>query len=96
MREIRTLRAMLRALETESRQLLNGHESGNAGYSQGVACGPPRQCSILPGSVRRSPGDCAPPVPGSPIAEVCRADPLFFARMLADRFPSQFWHLSRI
>ena len=30
MREIRTLRAMWRALETESRQTLNGHE-GNLG-----------------------------------------------------------------
>ena len=32
MREIRTLRAMRRALETELRQLLNGHEEGNLGY----------------------------------------------------------------
>ena len=32
MREIRTLRAMWRALETELRQLLNGHEEGNLGY----------------------------------------------------------------
>jgi hypothetical protein len=31
-REIRTLRAMWRALETELRQLLNGHEEGNFGY----------------------------------------------------------------
>jgi hypothetical protein len=31
-REIRTLRAMWRALETEPRQLLNGHEEGNLGY----------------------------------------------------------------
>jgi hypothetical protein len=31
-REIRTLRAMWRALETELRQLLNGHEEGNLGY----------------------------------------------------------------
>ena len=37
MREIRTLRAMWRVLETESRLLLNGHEGGNAGHSQGVA-----------------------------------------------------------
>ena len=32
MREIRTLRAMWRALETESRQILNGHEEGNLGH----------------------------------------------------------------
>ena len=32
MREIRMLRAMWRLLETESRKLLTGHESGNAGY----------------------------------------------------------------
>jgi hypothetical protein len=31
-REIRTLRAMWRALETGPRQLLNGHEEGNLGY----------------------------------------------------------------
>jgi hypothetical protein len=31
-REIRTLRAMWRALETGLRQLLNGHEEGNLGY----------------------------------------------------------------
>ena len=50
MREIRMLRAMWRALETEPRRILNGHEGGNAGYSQGVAYGSPRQCSTLPGS----------------------------------------------
>ena len=32
MREIRTLRAMWRALETELRQFLYGHEEGNLGY----------------------------------------------------------------
>jgi hypothetical protein len=31
-REIRTLRAMWRALETELRSLLNGHEEGNLGH----------------------------------------------------------------
>jgi hypothetical protein len=36
-REIRTLRAMWRALETELRRLLIGHEGGNAGYSQAVS-----------------------------------------------------------
>jgi hypothetical protein len=36
-REIRTLRAMWRVLETELRKLLTGHEGGNAGYSQGVS-----------------------------------------------------------
>ena len=49
MREIRMLRAMWRALETEPRILLNGHAGGNAGYGQGVAYGSPRQCSTLPG-----------------------------------------------
>ena len=33
MREIRTLRAMWRALETELRSLLNGHEEGNLGHT---------------------------------------------------------------
>ena len=32
MREIRTLRAMWRALETGPRQVLHGHEGGNPGY----------------------------------------------------------------
>ena len=32
MRAIRTLRAMWRALETEPRQFLTGHEEGNLGY----------------------------------------------------------------
>ena len=32
MREIRTLRAMWRALEPGPRQLLTGHEEGNLGY----------------------------------------------------------------
>ena len=32
MREIRTLRAMWRALETGSRRILNGHEEGNLGH----------------------------------------------------------------
>ena len=35
MREIRTLRAMWRALEPEPRQYLNGHEEGNLGYKPG-------------------------------------------------------------
>jgi hypothetical protein len=38
-REIRTLRAMRRALETKLRKLLTGHEGGNAGYSQGASFG---------------------------------------------------------
>ena len=33
MREIRTLRAMWRGLETELRSLLNGHEEGNLGHT---------------------------------------------------------------
>ena len=49
MREIRMLRAMWRALETESRSFLNGHEGGNAGYSQGTSYGFTRQRSTLPG-----------------------------------------------
>ena len=48
-REIRLLRAMWRALETESRNLLTGHEGGNAGYSQGSSYGFTRQRSTLPG-----------------------------------------------
>ncbi len=32
MREIRTLRAMWRALETGPRRILNGHEEGNLGH----------------------------------------------------------------
>ncbi len=52
MREIRTLRAKWRALETELRPLLNGHEGGNAGYSQGVAYGLPHQCSTLRNHLR--------------------------------------------
>src|SRR6516164_5994331 len=42
------LRAMWRALETESRSFLNGHEGGNAGYSQGTSYGFTRQRSTLP------------------------------------------------
>jgi hypothetical protein len=34
-REIRTLRARWRGLETESRSGLHGHERGNPGYRQG-------------------------------------------------------------
>jgi hypothetical protein len=49
-REIRLLRAMWRALETESRNLLTGHEGGNAGYSQGSSYGFTRQRSTLPGN----------------------------------------------
>jgi hypothetical protein len=49
-REIRLLRAMWRALETESRSLLTGHEGGNAGYSQGSSYGFTRQRSTLPRS----------------------------------------------
>ena len=48
MREIRMLRAMWRVLETEPRTFLNGHAGGNAGYSQGVSYGSPRQRSTLP------------------------------------------------
>jgi hypothetical protein len=46
--EICTLRAMRRALETESRKLLTGHEGGNAGNSQGRSYGFTRQRSTLP------------------------------------------------
>jgi hypothetical protein len=48
-REIRMLRAMWRALETDSRSFLNGHEGGNAGYSQGTSYGFTRHRSTLPG-----------------------------------------------
>ena len=37
-----------RVLETRLRRLLNGHEGGNAGYSQGVSYGFTRQRSTLP------------------------------------------------
>ena len=47
-----------RGLETDLRRLLNGHEAGNGGYSQGGACGAPRQSSTLP--VRGVPGDRHP------------------------------------
>ena len=60
MREIRMLRAMWRALETEPRRILNGHEGGNAGYSQGVAYGSPRQCSTLPNRENRASWCSAP------------------------------------
>lgn len=48
MREIRTLRATRRGLETESRITLPGHEGGNPGDRQGESYGPPRQSSTLP------------------------------------------------
>ena len=48
MQEIRMLRAMWRALETELRKLLIGHEGGNAGNSQGSSYGFTRQRSTLP------------------------------------------------
>ena len=48
MREIRTLRATRRGLETEPRRRLFGHEGGNPGNSQGHSYGPPRQFSTLP------------------------------------------------
>ena len=51
MREIRTLRARRRGLETESRITLHGHEGGNPGDRQGRPCKPlPRQ------SLTRQPG----------------------------------------
>ncbi len=49
MREIRTLRAKRRGLETESRTTLGGHKGGNPGYGQGKSYGLPRQSSTLPG-----------------------------------------------
>ena len=52
MREIRTLRAKWRGLETESRTTLLGHEGGNPGDRQGESCGSPRQSSTLPASRR--------------------------------------------
>ena len=51
-REIRTLRAMWRALETRPRQFLNGQEEGKTSdTSQGGAYGPSRQGSTLPGQL---------------------------------------------
>ena len=55
MREIRTLRAMWRAVETGLRQLLNGHEEGNLGYkprknlrATAPALDPTRDCHAIP------------------------------------------------
>jgi hypothetical protein len=48
-REIRTLRAMRRGLETEPRRILNGHRGGNPRHSQGYSYGSPRQFPTLPG-----------------------------------------------
>ena len=39
MREIRSLRAMRRELETEPRRVLPGHEGGNPGHRQGRSSG---------------------------------------------------------
>jgi NADPH:quinone reductase-like Zn-dependent oxidoreductase len=47
-RQIRTLRARWRELETGLRTLLGGHEGGNPGYRQGGSSEPPRQFSTLP------------------------------------------------
>ena len=47
-REIRTLRAKRRGLETKSRITLPGHEGGNPGDRQGESYEPPRQSSTLP------------------------------------------------
>ena len=55
MREIRTLRAMRRELETEPRRVRFGHEGRYPGHSQGVPCGPPRQFPTLPGRCPRGP-----------------------------------------
>ena len=48
MREICTLRARWRGLETELRTSLHGHKGGNPGYGQGMPYGPPRQSPTLP------------------------------------------------
>src|ERR1700676_1600007 len=50
-RQIRTLRAMRRELETGLRHLLPGHEGGNPGNRQGAAYGLPRQFPTLPRSL---------------------------------------------
>jgi hypothetical protein len=47
-RQIRTLRAMRRELETEPRRVLNGHGGGNPRHSQGYSYGSPRQFPTLP------------------------------------------------
>ncbi len=47
MRQIRTLRAKWRGLETEPRMTLTGHEGGNPGDRQGKSYGSPRQSSTL-------------------------------------------------
>ncbi len=48
MREIRTLRARRRGLETEPRITLAGHEAGNRRHRQGISFEQPRQSSTLP------------------------------------------------
>jgi hypothetical protein len=53
-REIRTLRARRRGLETGSRTTITGHEGGNPGDRQGESYGSPRQSSTLPGKASRS------------------------------------------
>jgi hypothetical protein len=50
-RQIRTLRAMWRELETGLRLLLTGHERGNPRHSQGAAYELPRQFPTLPGFI---------------------------------------------
>jgi hypothetical protein len=52
MREIRLSGSMWRGPETERWTILNGHEAGNGGYSQGPSCTPPRRSSTRP-----SPGE---------------------------------------
>ena len=59
MREIRTLRANWRGLETEPRSTLHGHEAGNGGHGQGPTYGSPRQPPTLP-SLRGLVGSSAP------------------------------------
>jgi hypothetical protein len=69
-REIRMLRAMRRGLETGLRWLLNGHEGGNPGYSQGAAYGLPRQFPTLPVVRTSSLKDCSPDQHTAPFAGV--------------------------
>jgi hypothetical protein len=74
-REIRTLRAMWRALETGSRQILNGHEEGNLGHKprRGLRTAAP---ALDPTGKRRkcSGRACTPAFPQSP-ADAVDAEP---------------------
>ena len=93
MREIRTLRAMWRVLETEPRQFLTGHEEGNLGYmprkslrATAPVPDPTAVASDLRSgwpSVARCPDWCAPQNP-YPESEKCLVT--FCGSLIAEHF----------